>query len=170
MMKIMKFMFGKMDSKRKGITPVIAIVLLLMMTVAAAGVAYLWIMNLQEGMEDTANRGIDKQQKDASAAITIESIWKDGTNNDIQLMIRNSGTYTFTNTELGQFTYYVDSVPFTPGTICAGLSAEGSTCIVDTDVAFPVAAGDEKVVMVKSPVGRSATRACRLRNVGDTSC
>ncbi|MEA3343241.1 MAG: archaellin/type IV pilin N-terminal domain-containing protein [archaeon] len=170
MMKIIKCMFGWMKLKRKGITPVIAIVLLLMMTVAAAGVAYLWIMELQSGMEDTANKGVEKQRKDALAAITIESIWKDGTNSDIQLMIRNSGTYTFTATEIGQFIYYVDSVPIAPGTACVGLGEEGSTCTVDTDEAFPAAAGDEKVIMVKSPVGRSATRACRLQKVGDTSC
>jgi len=92
-MEIMNCMFGWTKLKRKGITPVIAIVLLLMMTVAAAGVAYLWIMNLQEGMEETANEGIEKQQRDSSAAITIESVWKNGL--ATSFLIRNSGTHTF---------------------------------------------------------------------------
>ncbi len=169
-MKIMKFMFGKMNSKRKGITPVIAIVLLLMMTVAAAGMAYMWIMSLQEDMEETANEGIAKQRRDASSAITIESVWKDPAGLDIQFVIRNSGTYTFTATELGQFGYYIDGVPITVGTKCTGLAGAGSTCIVDSDELFPAAPGDEKVIMVKLPAGKGSTYTCRLKATGDKSC
>ncbi len=169
-MKIMKFMFGKMNSKRKGITPVIAIVLLLMMTVAAAGMAYMWIMSLQEDMEETANEGIAKQRRDASAAITIESVWMDSAGLDIQFVIRNSGTYTFTATELGQFGYYIDGVPISVGTACAGLTGAGTTCTVDSNEPFPATAGDEKTIMVKSPAGKGSTYTCRLKAAGDTTC
>lgn len=46
---------------RKGITPVIAIVLLLMMTVAAAGAAYTWFSQMQERLQSEATRGLQTE-------------------------------------------------------------------------------------------------------------
>ena len=172
-MKFVKNMFGwKSKSKRKGITPVIAIVLLLMMTVAAAGMAYVWIMSLQEDIEEQANEGIRKQQTDASAVIAIESVWEDSVTGNIFFMLRNSGTHTFTTAQVSQFGYYIDGAPATPATICTAvnLNAQGTTCQVETATPFPAAAGDKVQISVKSPVGRSTEYSCRLKMAGDTSC
>ncbi len=170
---MMKYMFGWMKLKRKGITPVIAIVLLLMMTVAAAGVAYLWIMDLQEGMAETADEGINKQRTDASAAVRVVSAWKDGPN--IAFTLKNTGTYTFSATELAKFSYYFngkynDGSLF--GTACAGFSEPGSVCTIVSDMAFPTVAGVDGSVIIKvdPPFGSTSPYSCTTKTATDTRC
>ncbi|MFH1432059.1 MAG: archaellin/type IV pilin N-terminal domain-containing protein [archaeon] len=173
-MRFVKKMLSKIGLKRKGITPVIAIVLLLMMTVAAAGMAYVWIMSVQEGVEAQANEGLAKQQTDASAAIKIESVWNSTTS--AYFVLRNTGTYSYSDEDVNQFAYYVDGVPQTTiSQTCAGstskLKAPGSICEVHlTTSTFPASAGDTKVISVKSPVGRSAEYSCTRKSTTSSSC
>ena len=43
------------NTSKKGITAVVAIVLLLMMTIAAAALAYAWISQMQKGAQGTGD-------------------------------------------------------------------------------------------------------------------
>ncbi|RLG13453.1 MAG: hypothetical protein DRN71_04805 [Candidatus Nanohalarchaeota archaeon] len=173
-MKFVKNMFGwKSKSKRKGITPVIAIVLLLMMTVAAAGMAYVWIMSLQESVQNQGNEGVEKQQRETSAAITIVSAWNDSTH--LAFIVKNSGTYTFSSDELDQFTYYFngvynDATGF--GTPCTGLDEPGSICKVVSDEDFPDTAGTagQVVIKVDPPFGSTSPYSCATKTAADDTC
>lgn len=49
------------DNAKKGITPVIAIVLLLMMTVGAVGGAYAWFSQIIQDAQDTANQDLESE-------------------------------------------------------------------------------------------------------------
>ncbi len=67
---------------RRGITPVVAIVLLLMMTVAASGGAYAWMQNVQEEARDRA-------QSDLTANLAAKEVICD--RGAVRLAVKNSG-------------------------------------------------------------------------------
>lgn len=79
---------------RKGITPVIAIVLLLMMTVAAAGMAYVWVTGVQQETQNAVSESMRERTAQMGGGITIDAVYED--NNVTTVAIRNTGSITFT--------------------------------------------------------------------------
>lgn len=72
---------------RKGITPVVAIVLLLMMTVAAAGAAFTWFSQMQEQVQDRASSELNRQ-------LEVRDLVCDSANDQIEISISNTGSTT----------------------------------------------------------------------------
>ncbi|MFB6116750.1 MAG: type IV pilin [Candidatus Nanosalina sp.] len=69
---------------RKGITPVVAVVLLISVTVAGAGVVYQMVVSTQEQAQNPADRlNINP------SSLEFESCW--GTSSDANFSIRNTG-------------------------------------------------------------------------------
>ena len=91
--------------KRKGITPIIAIVLLLMMTVAAFGLTFVWVQETQSEIQESISQDITDITDKNSATFNIESIYNT-TAGKIEIILRNTGRYTFK--DLGAFSIYVD--------------------------------------------------------------
>ncbi len=87
----------------KGITPIIAIVLLLMITVSMAGFALLWFQRIGSIAMNATESGIIAQQQAAGKLIRIDNA-KNGT--DSEITIRNIGTYPIKKKEIS---IYVDS-------------------------------------------------------------
>ena len=77
-------------SRRKGVTPVIAVLLLLMMTVAAAGGAYAWINTLMEEFQQEGEDELDQMDKD----IDVHDI-ACNEDNEFEVYLENSGGTTF---------------------------------------------------------------------------
>ena len=97
--------------KRKGITPIIAIVLLLMMTVAAFGMTFVWVQKTQGEIQDGVSDEVTNMMGKNAAQFSIESVYNDSTGGLIAVIIRNSGTYSFSDGS--QFKIYVDGLPTT---------------------------------------------------------
>ena len=154
---------------RKGITPVIAIVLLLMMTVAAAGMAWVFLQNMiNQGQESTTEqfKGLTES---ATAQIKIISVWK-GQNGEIKFTVQNSGSYTYTSTEQDQFKFYLDGAPETTTSRC-GIAEPGTTCDVTfAGNTFPTATTQTKVIRVVPPKGNAVTYSCSIEEAGQTYC
>ncbi len=93
-------------TKRKGITPIIAIVLLLMMTVAAFGLTFVWVQSTQQDLMKKTGDEITGVTDKASAQIAIESIYNDTASGNITITLRNTGRYNFEDT--ADFTIYLD--------------------------------------------------------------
>ena len=170
-MNVVKKMFGlKTRSKRKGITPVIAIVLLLMMTVAAAGMAYVWIMSIQEDIGADTERDLANLNQQKNARLSISAVWNNTGN--VNLIIKNSGTYVYTAADVGNIKVLVGSQVITGG--CTGLTTQGTTCTVTSATAFPTNAGDLGAVSIKvvAPIGMGDTYSCSVPTSGShhTSC
>ena len=87
----------------KGITPIIAIVLLLMITVSMAGFAFIWFQRIGSIAMNATESGIIAQQQAAGKLIRIDNA-KNGT--DSEITIRNIGTYPIKKKEIS---IYVDS-------------------------------------------------------------
>ncbi len=93
---------------RKGITPVVAIILLLLMTIAAAGAAYIWVTRLQGTLEETSGGGISDTQRRTNTRLSIENIYNESTY--ITAVLRNIGTYDLVADDLKKVTIYMDEV------------------------------------------------------------
>jgi flagellin-like protein len=76
---------GHRRGLRKGVTPVIAIVLLLMMTVAAAGAAYTWFSQMQNRLQSEATSGLQTE-------LSVKDIVCDASSDEIRLSLKNSGS------------------------------------------------------------------------------
>jgi flagellin-like protein len=84
-----------MFSKRKGITPVIAIVLLLLITVGAVGVVYTQFQSLTSGNE--AEKELEKTQKIQQSSYSIIGTYVGGANYKVTL--KNTGDTTLDLTQ-----------------------------------------------------------------------
>ncbi len=92
--------FVKLPGMRKGITPVVAMVLLLMMTVAAAGAAYIWTQGIISGQQEEAEQQLDTE-------ITVRDLQCTASNGEIDFFLDNTGS---TTVEAGDITVYLYSV------------------------------------------------------------
>ena len=78
-----------MKMNRKGITPIVATILLLLLTVAVGGFTYVWMTRVQKGITGGITERITKALTGMKASGTIESIWGSGT--QLNLSVRNNG-------------------------------------------------------------------------------
>ncbi len=92
----------------RAITPIIAIILLLLMTVAAAGAAYIWINMIQQQIAEQTQTGLEHDLKKMHGRISIESVWN-STPTKICTSLRNTGTISYSESDLMQLTFYIDN-------------------------------------------------------------
>ena len=144
----------------RGLSPIIAVVLLILMTVAAAGAAYIWIMALQKKMSGSANQ---QMQVLNTGMIQYVSASCDSSNNMITTIIRNvgktiisSGNVTLelkdsaSNAHLNTFYNYSNSL--TPGGIVTynfnaskstqSLESKTTTLVKDTEYTLTITMPD----------------------------
>lgn len=98
---------------RRGITPVVAVILLLLMTIAAAGAAYLWITRLSTMITTGATEGFVESQRKQNTRYTLDTVWNES--NTIFLVIRNSGSYELPATDFDKSSVYIDNRLYTFG-------------------------------------------------------
>lgn len=83
-------MLQYMKSK-KGITPIIAVILLLMMTVAGAGAAFFWFVRIQSEMQGGTESYSEQLTEKISARVDISEMDWDSTYNELTIIVRNNG-------------------------------------------------------------------------------
>ncbi len=110
---------------KKGITPVISIILLLLISVAAAGALYLWYSRSQEDVASTAQTGMEKQTEQSSYRMNIESIWK--VDNQLCLSVRNTGVEDYTASEVEGTGIYINGTLVDWDSSAAAALAEGDS-------------------------------------------
>jgi len=86
---------------KRGITPIIAIVLLLMMTVAIAGAANFWLGSVQSSTQSEIGKSIEKQAETAQVMFEIPYIRCDAVNDTVTVNILNTGTSTISDGPTG---------------------------------------------------------------------
>lgn len=85
----------------KGITPVIATIMLLLITISMVGFAYIWLSNIWKGTTTGTENMANQQAQRMGQKISIESA------KTIAITVRNIGTYSIPKASLAVF---VDSV------------------------------------------------------------
>lgn len=152
---------------KKGITAVIATVLLLMMTVAAAGVSYTWIMDMQKSIQKDTEEKYASDVAKTNAELNIDSMWKNGAK--INFTLRNTGTYTFSN--LSKFTFYVDGARIDPVPTASltGKLFPGDIITITTSVDFPPVDAP-KTIMLVAETGTKVTYRCKITVITQSYC
>jgi flagellin-like protein len=121
------------DIDRKGITPVIAIVLLLMVTVGAVGVVYTQFQSL---VGDPTEQ-IDNQQRNQNTDITIVRGKSNDTSNpqngQLILEVQNTGSVTRNTTS---FRLTTDDASLVPGQAGSLSSNPGNSTLMDPDETY----------------------------------
>ena len=83
----------------KGITPVIAIILLMMITIAMVGFTYIWMKRVFSSAANSTSSSLNEQQKAMGQKVTIIK----ASNSTGSITIRNSGTYSIDTNKLVVF-------------------------------------------------------------------
>ncbi|MCX6818693.1 MAG: hypothetical protein NT129_01700, partial [Candidatus Aenigmarchaeota archaeon] len=89
----------------KGITPVIATILLLLITISMVGFAFVWFSGMFGNIATSTENATNAQMMQMGQKINIESA---KTNN---IAVRNVGNYNISSTSLS---VYVDGAPKSP--------------------------------------------------------
>ena len=133
-----------MKGNTKGITPIIAIILLMMITIALAGFTYIWLQGVFKTSSNNTKTQLEQQQRSMMKTIRIDSV----TSGTGGLAIRNTGSESITSNEIAVFVKG-KKVTCDPGTITPG---NVGTCTISCN------SGDE--VKVTAP-GNSDVALCQ---------
>ncbi len=115
---------------RKGITDIIAVVLLLMITISMIGFAWLWFQRTSQSAMTKTETQLEAQQNTSRQTIMIDNVYRAGG----AVSIRNTGTLVI-NTNL--VSVYSDGVKVTcdatfPATIVAGGTATCTSVAIES--------------------------------------
>ena len=145
-------MFGA----RKGITPVIALVLLLMMTVAAAGMAYVWFMDVQEETQDTVRDSLSQRTDQMAGAVVIDAVYETGVVASTDIIVRNTGSLTYT----AGVQVYLGAISCG----AAAVNAPGDSAVVNCLTGIDT---DGIVIRAIPPQGAAVTVTCSMKGAGN---
>ena len=143
----MKYGFFK---SRKGITPVLSIVLLVMLMVGLILGVYMFLNGSVTKSQEQTEKTTSKVTESAGSQLKIESVWPDASNH-VAFRLRNVGTTTYTANEIGNTSVFLNNVPATI-TSPATFSALAPQDTVDITLAETYQAGQTlRVEPVKGP-------------------
>ena len=77
---------------KKSITPIVAMIILLLMTVTAAGATYYWMTNVQTRIQEDVQSSVLEGFTSELTTFTIVSSTCDASNDDITVVLLNTGT------------------------------------------------------------------------------
>lgn len=160
---------------RKGVTPIIATVLLLSISVAAVASASIFLGDVVEDIRSNIEEQLGVQNKQQNSELTIIYGYE-GTNGNIWIDVRNEGSISLAVEENGNklWNLYVGGKPatwsYTPG------GPSGSNVVIDpqetirldTGEPFP-SVGGSKTIQLNGQYGTSASIVCDNTG-GETQC
>lgn len=156
----------KLDKYRKGITPVIAIVLLLMVTVGAVGVVYTQFQSLVGDPTDQ----IDDQQRNQNTDISVARAQSSDVNNPqsgvVILEVENTGSVARNTTSFRMTTDDPTNQPGDNGNYCTEATNStildpGETLDCYTGVNFPQPTNEINIGMDLEGSGKAWDYTCR---------
>jgi flagellin-like protein len=150
----------------RAVTPIIAVIILVLITISAAGAAFLWIQTVQNQLASENQAGLDTSLMEMHGEVALESVFN--RTSQLCMIVRNSGSILYTRSLLKEMTVYVGEDPYTintttiPSNLGAGdrmllclctpaeLPNENCTGVVDQGYAY----GGAKIdVTLEVPVG-----------------
>ncbi len=127
----------------RGITPVIAVILLMLITISMVGFAFVWFTRLAESATSTVGNETESLAQNLAKKISIDNV--EGTS----LALRNRGTATVQPEEIG---FFIDGASVT----CAGLSAISPGAIGTCTLSSACNAGS--TMRITTPAGADEVR------------
>jgi flagellin-like protein len=166
----------------RAITPIIATILLLLMAVAAAGAAYLWITLMQSTIAGESQSGLEQNIAQMQRQLTIPSVWNEsGYQGKICFLIKNAGSEAYTAPQLKDSTVYIEGRAYDWNTtnvgitefgtgdtiavcVCQDTTAGATECLGPTNTGYNYT-GSKIDVKIEPPVGNGGTYN-NFQNVG----
>ena len=140
---------------RKGITPVIAMILLILIVVALGGVFAAWTTRTWETMAEFGEESIETVTGRLEKSISIDGLYCEGAAGSDIVYIRNTGAADYPASEVS---VYIDDQLEAAGDLTYGQATIAAGTVVDvTFDATDLSSGQEVKVTVS---GNSATRKC----------
>ncbi len=149
---------------KKGITPVISIVLMIMITVSAASAGYFWMGSIQSNLQVSAQNAISSTGLGGNYQISALAggvICESGVDGTIQVYVSNTGS---NNIEMGDWYIFVkDSINANVGTWTNTTFLNSGETV---PILFEFLSGSslsnktQYVIQINSPKGGSATTSC----------
>jgi len=147
----------------KGITPIIATVLLLMMTVAAAGAAYVWMNSLQEQVRQQVEGSSSLITGQSQMQVDVRFKLCNSTSNAITVFLQNSGGVSIDKGNIGLTLKNNDGVDieFTENSTAMTSSLAVNTYLsVDFAVNTNLVSGTNYILNVIMPGGTTTSALC----------
>lgn len=159
---------------RKGVTPVIATVLLITISIAATSTAYTFIMNAQQSAKDSYEERFSQKEIERRTDLNIEHIYEESSSGNAILVIRNTGSLTQRVEEDGTkyWALYADGEPIGPsdsGTtwdyVDSSLGGNvnlnpQATMAINSNVEFPSGPSGEKEFRIVGRYGSQDSIIC----------
>ncbi len=147
----------------KGATSIIGVILLLLITIAAAGSTFLWLSRTQTSLLSKTSTGISESQKQIYGKIKIVSAWN--STDQICLLLRNLSEQdiTYQEDDLKKLAILIDNVPKDYNTSTLHDIDQGevvTVCICNTSSCgseYYNYEGDSIVIKVEPPFGSGDT-------------
>lgn len=136
----------------KGITPVIAIILLLMITIAMVGFAFVWFSGVMGTITNQTGATLSEEQRQIATNIRIANAYSNlsGTVRNVLITFTNTGTQSVKASEL-VMTVEDSTAGRTLGTsVYANSIAPGAT-VTDYDSTFDCTQGDSMTITARLP-------------------
>jgi len=176
----------KLFEQRKGITPVIAIVLLLMVTVGAVGVVYTQFNSIvgnpseeleeQQRNQDT-NIRITQMQTNASLTENLPSTYSASTYGTIQLTISNTGSVSRNSTDFSLVASGAEAGSVTNGNCfrhtpshSSEILDPGDTYDCDTGIVYPDVTENVEIEVLLPGSSKTWIDTCRHDRSGVETC
>lgn len=160
----------------KGITPVIATVLLILVSIAATGAAFTFLIDIQEQTQENYENKFDDQELETKSSIGIEFMYNKSHN--LYLSVRNTGSITIPVKENKEHLWdlYIDGTPLNGDSKSWNLTGDKKdaetvtidaqeTVTINTTVMFP-AEGEDTAVEIAGPYSISASSVCYNSGAG----
>ncbi|MEA3229996.1 MAG: archaellin/type IV pilin N-terminal domain-containing protein [archaeon] len=170
-------MVRKNNVSKKGVTPVIAIVLLLMMTVAAAGLAYEFIMNMSQQQTEAIGEQVGAQSEKMRTDLRILQV-QEGTGS-LDFLIKNVGSVDIGKITAATMDIKVDGEIIVvadtdvTGTCVSDDMTVGGTCkltITAAEMSLPSNVGITKTFEFILENGYVLAYGCNIVRTTDTFC
>lgn len=146
---------------RKAITPIIATILLLMMTIAAAGFVFTFVIGLQNMTQSATYEQTRVYTVQQSAKVKVDYVFN--SSNLIAVAVKNIGSYTYTTSDMSNFRVLINGIPKTIPSANWGTSlAPGSTVEVNTSEAWGTV-GRTLILRVIPPFGDEGSYTCTTK-------
>lgn len=161
-----------MINYRKGITPVIAIVLLLLITVGAVGIVYTQFQGIVEGND--AEQELQQQQRIQQSSYSIVAVTATGSPGNYEVTIKNTGDDTLDLSTLGTLKIGKDgnspqAVSAQGGSCSMTSLSPGSTVSCDSGISWGTA-NDGQSTVIELQVGDTVKDSFSCFENGNAAC
>ncbi|MFB6204626.1 MAG: hypothetical protein ABEJ75_03195 [Candidatus Nanohaloarchaea archaeon] len=162
---------------RKGVTPVVATVMLIAISMAAVASSAVFISDVGGDIRQSIAEQLGVQQKQQKSELTIIQGFRSQSNGNIYIVVKNEGSVSLMFKENGDklWNLYIDSRPASGWGVPGGSSADvlvnpGETITLDTGTNYPSTVGGSKTVEIRGQYKTVSAIVCDKDSSGDTAC